>query len=81
MLDIESRGAWAKSEATLRTKLGSVTPKISILYTEEIDFSKTEGIEDILQQSSPIIRDADGPFSNEMESLLQGVTRSGLAEY
>jgi chromosome segregation ATPase len=40
-----------------------------------------EGIEDIMQESPPKVRDADRRFSNDMKSLLQRVTKSRQAEY
>ncbi|KAG0210540.1 Kinesin-like protein kif15, partial [Mortierella sp. NVP41] len=63
---------------TLRTKLGSATPKTD---TEEIDFPRIEGIEDLMQESPPKIRDADRRFSSDMKSLLQRVNKSRQAEY
>ncbi|KAK3821880.1 MAG: hypothetical protein J3Q66DRAFT_334558 [Benniella sp.] len=70
-----------RENESLRTKLGSMTPKGSILDIEEIDFPKMEGIEDIMQESPPKVRDADRRFSNDMKSLLQRVTKSRQAEY
>ncbi|KAF9115712.1 Kinesin-like protein kif15 [Mortierella sp. AM989] len=65
---------------TLRAKLGSVTPKRH-MDNEEIEFLKIEGIEDIMQESPPKVRDADRRFSSDMKSLLQRVTKSRQAEY
>ncbi|KAI8358790.1 hypothetical protein B0O80DRAFT_441452 [Mortierella sp. GBAus27b] len=48
---------------------------------EEIDFPRTEGIEDLMQESPPKIRDEDRRFSSDMKSLLQRVTKSRQAEY
>ncbi|KAF9362349.1 Kinesin-like protein kif15 [Mortierella sp. NVP85] len=70
-----------RENEALRTKIGSMTPKGSILDIEEIDFPKMEGIEDIMQESPPKVRDADRRFSNDMKSLLQRVTKSRQAEY
>ncbi|KAF9358090.1 Kinesin-like protein kif15 [Mortierella sp. AD094] len=64
----------------LRAKLGSTTPK-SHMDSEEIEFPKIEGIEDIMQESPPKLRDADRRFSSDMKSLLQRVTKSRQAEY
>ncbi|KAI1318998.1 Kinesin-like protein kif15 [Mortierella claussenii] len=64
----------------LRIKLGSATPK-RMADVEEVDFPRIEGIEDILQESPPKIRDADRRFSSDMKSLLQRVTKSRQAEY
>ncbi|KAF9402255.1 Kinesin-like protein kif15 [Mortierella sp. AD011] len=65
---------------TLRAKLGTATPK-SHMDNEEIEFPKIEGIEDIMQESPPKLRDADRRFSSDMKSLLQRVTKSRQAEY
>ncbi|KAF9348162.1 hypothetical protein BGX34_002636 [Mortierella sp. NVP85] len=70
-----------RENEALRTRLGSVTPKGSILDSEEIDFPKTEEIEDIMQESPPKVRDAHRRFSNDMMSLLQRVTKSRRVEY
>lgn len=63
---------------TLRTKLGSATPKTE---NEDVDFFKIEGINDLMQESPPKIRDADRRFSSDMKSLLQRVSKSRQAEY
>ncbi|KAF8961465.1 Kinesin-like protein kif15, partial [Entomortierella lignicola] len=65
---------------SLRAKLGSATPKTNMDH-EEIEFPKIEGIEDIMQESPPKLRDADRRFSSDMKSLLQRVTKSRQAEY
>ncbi|KAF9583729.1 Kinesin-like protein kif15, partial [Lunasporangiospora selenospora] len=64
---------------TLRAKLGCSTPRGQ--EAEEIDFPRIEGIEDIMQESPPKVRDADRRFSSDMKSLLQRVTKSRQAEY
>ncbi|KAF9550262.1 Kinesin-like protein kif15 [Mortierella hygrophila] len=63
---------------TLRTKLGSATPKTE---NEDVDFVRIEGIDDLMQESPPKIRDADRRFSSDMKSLLQRVNKNRKAEY
>ncbi|KAF9962352.1 Kinesin-like protein kif15 [Mortierella alpina] len=64
----------------LRLKVGATTPK-SHQDMEDVDFPKVEGIEDLMQESPPKVRDADRRFSSDMKSLLQRVTKSRQAEY
>ncbi|KAF9935787.1 Kinesin-like protein kif15, partial [Mortierella alpina] len=64
----------------LRLKHGATTPK-SHQDMEDVDFPKVEGIEDLMQESPPKVRDADRRFSSDMKSLLQRVTKSRQAEY
>ncbi|KAF9335983.1 Kinesin-like protein kif15, partial [Linnemannia elongata] len=63
---------------TLRTKLGSATPKTE---NEDVDFVRIEGIDDLMQESPPKVRDADRRFSSDMKSLLQRVNKNRKAEY
>ncbi|KAF9899006.1 hypothetical protein BX616_003366, partial [Lobosporangium transversale] len=69
-----------KENETLRSKLGSATPRNN-MDLEDIDFSKIEGIDDIMQESPPKVRDSDRRFSSDIKSLLQRVTKSRQAEY
>ncbi|KAF9285543.1 Kinesin-like protein kif15 [Mortierella alpina] len=64
----------------LRLKHGASTPK-NHQDMEDVDFPKIEGIEDLMQESPPKVRDADRRFSSDMKSLLQRVTKSRQAEY
>ncbi|KAG0328181.1 Kinesin-like protein kif15 [Dissophora globulifera] len=64
----------------LRTRRGSATPR-SNMDVDEFEFPRVEGIEDIMQESPPKVRDADRRFSSDMKSLLQRVTKSRQAEY
>ncbi|KAI7832421.1 hypothetical protein BC939DRAFT_103411 [Gamsiella multidivaricata] len=74
MLELE------QENESLRLNLGSATPR-SAMDTEEIDFPRIEGVEDIMQESPPKVRDNDRRFSSDMKSLLQRVTKSRQAEY
>ncbi|KAF9434297.1 Kinesin-like protein kif15, partial [Entomortierella beljakovae] len=65
---------------TLRTKLGSATPKSNI-DCEDVEFPRIEGVDDIMQESPPKLRDSDRRFSSDMKSLLQRVAISRQAEY
>ncbi|KAF9180639.1 Kinesin-like protein kif15 [Haplosporangium sp. Z 767] len=65
---------------TLRSKLGYTTPKSNI-DAEEIDFPRIDGIDDIMQESPPKVRDADRRFSSDMKSLIQRVAQNRKAEY
>ncbi|CAO3565613.1 unnamed protein product [Mortierella alpina] len=70
----------AEENEALRLKVGATTPK-SHQDMEDVDFPKVEGIEDLMQESPPKVRDADRRFSSDMKSLLQRVTKSRQAEY
>ncbi|KAG0214801.1 Kinesin-like protein kif15 [Mortierella sp. GBA30] len=66
---------------SLRLKHGGTTPRTSNQDMEDVDFPRIEGIEDIMQESPPKVRDADRRFSSDMKSLLQRVTKSRQQEY
>ncbi|KAG0275991.1 Kinesin-like protein kif15 [Linnemannia exigua] len=67
-----------ENETLRATKLGSATPKTE---NEDVDFVRIEGINDLMQESPPKIRDADRRFSSDMKSLLQRVNKNRQAEY
>ncbi|KAG0047303.1 Kinesin-like protein kif15 [Gryganskiella cystojenkinii] len=63
----------------LRARLGSGTPKT--VEMEDIDFPRADGIDDLMKESPPKIRDEDRRFSSDMKSLLQRVAQTRQAEY
>lgn len=63
---------------TLRACHGTVTP---FDITEDIDFPKIEGIDDLMQESPPKVQDGYRRFSSDVKSLFQRVTKSRQAEY
>jgi len=63
----------------LRSRLGSATPKNGEM--EDIDFPRADGIDDLMTESPPKIRDEDRRFSSDMKSLLQRVAQTRQAEY
>ncbi|KAF9912163.1 Kinesin-like protein kif15 [Linnemannia zychae] len=67
-----------ENETLRATKLGSATPKTE---NEDVDIVRIEGINDLMQESPPKIRDADRRFSSDMKSLLQRVNKNRQAEY
>ncbi|KAK3846945.1 MAG: hypothetical protein J3R72DRAFT_208421 [Linnemannia gamsii] len=67
-----------ENETLRATKLGSATPRTE---NEDVDFVRIEGINDLMQESPPKIRDADRRFSSDMKSLLQRVNKNRQAEY
>ncbi|KAG0342432.1 Kinesin-like protein kif15 [Podila horticola] len=63
---------------TLRACHGTATP---FDITEDIDFPKIEGIDDLMQESPPKVQDGYRRFSSDVKSLFQRVTKSRQAEY
>ncbi|KAF9331867.1 Kinesin-like protein kif15 [Podila minutissima] len=63
---------------TLRARHGTATP---FDITEDIDFPKIEGIDDLMQESPPKVQDGYRRFSSDVKSLFQRVTKSRQAEY
>ncbi|KAF9381314.1 Kinesin-like protein kif15 [Podila verticillata] len=61
-----------------RMRHGTATPFDN---TEEIDFPKIEGIEDLMQESPPKVQEGYRRFSSDVKSLFQRVTKSRQAEY